>query len=893
MQRTDVRIIASVAAAAVVTLVVSLARPSGLDVHTDVVGYPTFADFDIDELFWKYGLAVIVFPVLAIGLYAVLTRLVVGPTGPWRPLPVPVARVEEIPAVEGWRTWAVAVGRWLFVGAVVGLEIAVLLDRGWAVAAATSIVYAAGVFAVAWFVMRADRGDGLAVARALTALTAPFLVAGLWGLSRSTEVEVASSGALHRYAWLPGWIAVAVAAGLLAVLVFALRHRGLRAAGCLERLAVVLVAAPVALFMLLVNLPGELGTFDSFEEGQGLAAAQLARDGALPWRDLMLTHGPLYDVARGVLGFALFDESRWGLVAGDQVLLIPLAWIAVYYLCAYLFWTNWLYLLGTQLLVVTGVVTAIETRFLLVPIVLLLLAALLVKPSATRVAAFTAVLFVQAVASPEALMVAVATLVTLAAFEFSYSRRGTAAAVRYRRILLCFVAGAGLTLVWVVFLAVLGAFDDWVFSLASVIPGHRLTGGIPLAVERTQFEVIAPIVAVLVAYAFVSARVRLRRAFAYQDWLLIAMALLTLLYYTKFLSRADPAHLRQSYAAAVPLLFYLAFRAITYCESRLSTLGHRRGWRWLPRRHTLTAPVVVVLLVAAAQKPLYEVVADAPGQFAAAVAREPEVQRIGYARAGENDIAVLDSLGAALDSLVEPGDTVFDFSNAPGVVHYVLDLPPSTRYYHVSFAIRGRNQSDLVSRLDARPAAAVVLGTERAFNNLPAWDEIVNQVRHYDVSEFLLDEYVPVSAVDGFVLMAPRESGALDRELYFRGEPCDWGYVPNFLSETPAEGAESVRLPMRKSPDGRRVALTLPPDAADYGWLELRSETPLVDDRVELTDRPGGDPRRSIAFSPLRRGERILRVKVGSCSQWRGYRPGVVYLTSSEVQDLDRVRLVR
>jgi hypothetical protein len=302
---------------------------------------------------------------------------------------------------------------------------------------------------------------------------------------------------------------------------------------------------------------------------------------------------------------------------------------------------------------------------------------------------------------------------------------------------------------------------------------------------------------------------------------------------------------------------------------------------------------VVVLLVAAAQKPLYEVVADAPGQFAAAVAREPEVQRIGYARAGENDIAVLDSLGAALDSLVEPGDTVFDFSNAPGVVHYVLDLPPSTRYYHVSFAIRGRNQSDLVSRLDARPAAAVVLGTERAFNNLPAWDEIVNQVRHYDVSEFLLDEYVPVSAVDGFVLMAPRESGALDRELYFRGEPCDWGYVPNFLSETPAEGAESVRLPMRKSPDGRRVALTLPPDAADYGWLELRSETPLVDDRVELTDRPGGDPRRSIAFSPLRRGERILRVKVGSCSQWRGYRPGVVYLTSSEVQDLDRVRLVR
>ena len=45
-------------------------------------------------------------------------------------------------------------------------------------------------------------------------------------------------------------------------------------------------------------------------------------------------------------------------------------------------------------------------------------------------------------------------------------------------------------------------------------------------------------------------------------------------------------------------------------------------------------------------------------------------------------------LARTLEGLLEPEDTVFDFSNAPGVVHYLLGLPPSTRYYHVSFAIR-------------------------------------------------------------------------------------------------------------------------------------------------------------------------------------------------------------
>ena len=60
MRSTAVRILASAATAIGVTLVLYAMRPSGLDVRTDIIGYPTFANFDIDRYFWNYGLLVVV-----------------------------------------------------------------------------------------------------------------------------------------------------------------------------------------------------------------------------------------------------------------------------------------------------------------------------------------------------------------------------------------------------------------------------------------------------------------------------------------------------------------------------------------------------------------------------------------------------------------------------------------------------------------------------------------------------------------------------------------------------------------------------------------------------------------------------------------------------------------
>ena len=149
------------------------------------------------------------------------------------------------------------------------------------------------------------------------------------------------------------------------------------------------MTAPVGLFLLVAYLPGDLGTINLFEEGQILAGAEIVRDGAFPWRDILVVHGLLHDIGTGLFGSAVIEDSRWGVVAGEKLLILPLSWVALYYLCAYLFWSNWLFLLGSQILVVTGSLFVVHYRLGLIPLVLLLLAALFHRPTVIRAVAFT------------------------------------------------------------------------------------------------------------------------------------------------------------------------------------------------------------------------------------------------------------------------------------------------------------------------------------------------------------------------------------------------------------------------------------------------------------------------------------------------------------------------
>ena len=341
-------------------------------------------------------------PLATVALFLLLTWIFVEPQALRGSIPSPLPRVEEIPAPAGNGRVLVAAGRTLLVSAVLGLEAAIAAtDRDRAVFWLISFGYVAVVGSTAWVVGRVRQLDVIDLVSSLNTVAAPMTVAGLYWVSESTQVTVSTTGAVHHYPWLPAWLAGGAAGVLLVCLALAFaraKTRSMRSA--LERRALLLIVAPVAVFLFVASLPGALGSTDAFEEGQVLAGSHLIQEGLVPWRDVLLAHGLLLDVGNGLVGAELVDDSRWGIAAGLSLIVYPLSWVALYYLCAYLFGANWLFLLGTQLLVFTGDLFIVHSRFLLLPFALVLLAALLQRATFVRAVAFAFVLAIQVIVTP-------------------------------------------------------------------------------------------------------------------------------------------------------------------------------------------------------------------------------------------------------------------------------------------------------------------------------------------------------------------------------------------------------------------------------------------------------------------------------------------------------------
>lgn len=893
------RLLVSMTLAGGLALMVFAALPADLDVRTDIVGYPTFANFNVTRYLWAYALITVVFPFVTLALYLLLTRAILGPLGLRGPIRHPLPNVEEVPVAAGWPGRFVSLGRTLLVAAVLGLEAAAIeASHEWIAFSLVFLGYGFAVGFVGFVAVRIARLPGVDAAGCLNTIAAPITIAGLYGVSESTEVTVSATGVVHDYPWFPLWLALGAVVALYIWLGLGFARSKTHAeCGSLERRALLLVVGPAGLFLLVASLPGALGPVDVFEEGQLLAGSELVRDGFLPWRDLLVAHGLLYDVGNGLVGAEVFENSRWGILAGQELLVQPLSWVALYYLLTFLFGANWLFLLGTQLLVVTGDLFIVHTRFLLLPIILVLLAALLRRPTVARAVAFSSLLVVQVIVTPEALTAAAAYVGTLVLFESFYYERGRGLAAGFRRTWLCAVSILAAVVGWSLFLLAAGVLDDWVFSFTTLIPGHALTGGIPFAISKSDFEVVTPVALVLVVFTFVVARVRLRRPLALQDWVMLAMAVLTFLYFAKFLSRANHFHVDHSFSVAVPLLLYVAYRGITFGEKALLRSARARGLDWFPPRHTLTAPLLLFLLVFMPVS-VVDAARSTPGHFGVTVPAEPAVARSGFQRPGEDDAGLIGDVNESLATLLGPGRTIFDFSNAPGLFHYLLDVTPATRYYHVSLAMRRRTQTDLVRLLEKSRPGVVVFTSDGTGRSQASLDGVPNQVRYYDISQYLLDTYVPVLESGGFIFMQRRDRGTrANSELYFHVDSCDWGYVPNFLSVAPESSADALSLSFRSSrTPGRSWAVVVPKNASlgEYQWLELRFAAPLREGRFVLGDLPAvrGDSNRAIAFNAIGRGETTLRVRVGSCSQWHGYRSRTLYLTSSVPQEVVHVRLL-
>jgi hypothetical protein len=869
----SLRLFVAVAVAGLVTLALALAEPRQLKLSTDVVGYPIYANFNIERQVNLYYIGVLFFPVLALMLYLAQTWLaarlgVVGPERRSAPNPRPSAA--DLPAADQ-NVQAVSVVRALAVGASFGLAVTIVEGATgrdfWLAIAAVSVGYTVLIFGIAWVMRRAGsaRQELATTAAKVNAMAAPLAILGLWAATASITVTVASTGAVHHYAWLPWWFAVAltlIATGWIwARVLNSKTELGIRA---IERRALLFVTAPVVLFLLISEMRGDLGPMEVFHEGEWLVAANLTAGGALYWRDLLSAHGLLQDSILPLLSLRLLDNSRWGVETGLPLILNPLGFVTFYLFGAWLFERSWAFVVTLLVLIASLQFVTLDTRFIFWPLILLLLGVAVQSRRGWIMGATGAALTVQAILVPESAYCVLAVGFIVILHDLYRRRRGDGLTAIFAKTLWLTGGGVAVFAVFSLFMLSQHALGDFFFYYLIFVPGHELVGGLPIHPRAYGplfiFLEAAPPIAMLLAFVYFSALVIRKQPLEARDWVVGAAAFFALPYYTKFLERADPGHGDQAYGAALPLILYVIYRVCLWLDSTVL----RSTWFRSLSRNGVRQPVAVLLMVAAlvlvatpsavhTEPPLLGWLAGTPDRYHVTVLNPPVLPLAGYSQ-NPIDLATVQDMQAVFNAYLQPKDSVFDFSNQPALVYYLLGQHSQTRYYHMTLAVTEPAQKDLIAELKRDPPKLIVFTDD--FFGLLNWDGVANMVRHYDVSQYILDNYTPLLSTHTEIIYGrtsdqlspstaqgiPLQQPVVTSDLAFGGYSCDWGYGPNFLSISPPASTHQVApvtLTTTTDPNG---LLTI------EGWAgDLTTGTPAqqvvvtVDGHVVGQAVPGGN----------------------------------------------------
>jgi hypothetical protein len=816
-------------------------QPTSLRPPIDVLGYSTFRNFNYNPYFTRYRLGVYAAPVIILCVYQLLSWR--GPLR--RAAPPPPRRIllrdELVPrprddtvvvTASAAATFDVRLAfsvllRLILPALIVAMSVSSRTGRSrdgistaglWCGLSYLLLIPAASI------IYRRTRArnaiapiDALAQANAVGAAAAS--IGGLWLASHYTEIAVASPRQSVHWRWLPWWIA---AIGLLLTLGWLwLRYRRGVDARQSEKALLVFLSGSIFIFLAFAQLPRQLGRFVGYDDAHYFVGADLIERGYLPWRDQIYIHGPYIDALRAMVGFAVFEHSRWGAVAGVTVLLVPLAWVLLYLFTAWVSRGNVWFLLAFGVLAMTGVLGNVDPRFIAAPPTLILLGESLRRRSARWCVALTLTLIAGVLAVPEMAYLAGPAVLVIVLADFVHRRQRQPRPADFQRSIWCLATGLAASVVLLIALAAsrsLGGFYDYVLAVG---PGHASGSSIPAWgwAGRYAAEFIFCIVLVLLNFWIAIARVRARRSWEARDWVALATAGFVALYNEKALARLDAPHIQNVFTAALPLLIITIYtvtrdldRGIILAARRLPRLlarmrrpiravvPHAQHVRLVGMRPTLVLAAVIILLLSGSNA--LRAAKAAPARLHATAATDPILPLAGYAAPGAIDYAMVSDFEKIIDAYAGPHGTVFDMTNSPGYFYYLLRARPATKFNHIDIASNIFGQKVAIEELKkSRPAIVVFNGSGIGLQN---FDFISNNVRHYLISQYVLDGWRPYVLSHGFLFLLRNDLiptappvptlavAATQTDLAFSVPACDWGYAANYLDSNPTGAVVSL-----------------------------------------------------------------------------------------------------
>lgn len=803
----------AVTASALIALAFWLTRATHLSGQINIVGYPTFANYNYLPHFLAYRLATYAFPVGVIVIYLVLDWR--GPLkgrklGP-RVQPVPL-RDPPAPAFSPARSgpWA-TLAPWLRLippAVVVALAVrprtALRLAEVTRLRIAAAFIYVLAVTVISGLAFLAtDRylsrrarpfAEWLSIVNAAGGAVAAF--GGLWLVSHDTVI-VSAERSIHVWPWLPWWLATI---GIAIAWVWLGRQLRLgRAPRVIEQRLRTVLLGSAAMYLIVAEIPGAISFFQGFDDSQDLTGATLLQHGYFPWRDFQFIHGFFLDILQSLVGFHLFTPSAWGSIAGTYLVLVPLTWVGIYLLGVWATRRGSLTVLAALALAAWGGLT-LDPRLIALSPALILLGKAIESPRLRWTTTLTALLFAESILIPEADYQVVAVFVVLLGVDFVHRRPGERLAVTFRRTL-CFIAtGAVLTVAWVVFLAAehaLTAFIDWYVVF---VPGHDAEGDIPATVVSTSEWVMFGLMMVLAVATFLTAawRARYRKAWTSRAWVTLAAALNAAVYGEQAIARFDGGHVQLSLDVALPMFLLIIGAVVPAIEDWLvvqtdRVWGLRERLAWRPQPVALLGLIAVVGFLPTVRSDIWH----APRRTRQVIGADQAGGPLGYALPGAIAPGTLADLRKVLDTYARKNAPFFDMTNSPGYFYYLLGRRPATVFTNISLAIPEGAQRMLVD--DLRRSRPPLVAFNSSFFGMPAWDGVQNQVRHFLVSQYVLDHWTPILSTHGVLfllrndLLASRPAvphltqPPITKDLYNSQGSCTWGDAPNFLG-SPAVG---------------------------------------------------------------------------------------------------------
>jgi hypothetical protein len=330
----------AVAVSAGIDVAYWLHAPRHLSGTIQVVGYPTWANWNYQLPFLAYRLTLYAFPLGVVLVYALLAWL--GPLrGPAR-LPRGVVALRDADVeddVMAPPAGVLSVAGRLCVPALVVLVAAsahrqrdgARIDTyGLGCAAGYLAVVLACAWGLTWYRVRRWHSQRYLAALSLTNGIggAVVAIAGLWFVSHHTVVVTSNDGVAHPWPWLPWWLA---GAGVLAMLIWAgWRLRQRVPVADVERRLLTVVVGSAFVYLAAAQLPAARGAFEGHDDAQNMVGASLLARGVFPWRDQLFIHGLYPDILTGSVGRAVFGDTRWGIYVGNVGLLYPLSVVILY-----------------------------------------------------------------------------------------------------------------------------------------------------------------------------------------------------------------------------------------------------------------------------------------------------------------------------------------------------------------------------------------------------------------------------------------------------------------------------------------------------------------------------------------------------------------------------------